>query len=240
MGIDPNQGGSASCGVVVIELGAENRLVYVHEIKKKTTQEMTASIQNLVDAFNVKRIFMDSQGGGKPIRDLLQEGYGNKVPIIDLDDENTKTRPGKHILKLINPTPLWIADANFDTLALLENGHLRFPKPPMDSNPVTETLYEEVKILKSQLSNIIVTQTSTGLSHFDTPKKSQNKDLYSAFVLASWGAKELSRECSETDIVLHPQGYVRPHTSGAKFRPVVSGASDKDYTKSAILQRKLN
>ncbi|KKL22579.1 hypothetical protein LCGC14_2434030, partial [marine sediment metagenome] len=37
LGVDPNQGGTASCGVLIIEVGAPHKIVYVKELKKKTT-----------------------------------------------------------------------------------------------------------------------------------------------------------------------------------------------------------
>jgi len=217
LGVDPSQGGSASCGLVIIELGKPNKIVFVRGVKKKTTQEMTMAVQELTDKFNIIRIFMDSQGGGKPIRDLLQEGYNNHVPIIDIGDETMRGKDGKRILQLVNPAPAWISDANFDTLALLENESLGFPEVPSSGSNVEEKLYEEVRLLKSQMLNIIVTETSRGTRHFDTPKKGQNKDLYSALILAAWGAKELSREAGEEIPVLHNSGLVRSHQPGSQF-----------------------
>ena len=238
IGIDPNQGGSASCGVVIVEIGNPHKIVFVKELKKKSTPEMVVEIQKLTDLFNVKMIFMDSQGGGKPIRDLLQEGYNNHIPILDVDDDTTVNKDGKHILKLVNPTSSWISDANFDTLALFENKQLRFPELPRNSNPIAEKLYEEIKILKSQLLNIVVTQTARGVMHFDTPKKGQNKDLYSALVLVSWGVRDLTKESNEIVKVLHPQGYIRPRQPGSIFKPV-SNISSTEYTKSAVLSNRV-
>jgi len=238
LGIDPNQGGKASCGVIVIEIGDPHKIVYVSELKKKTTQEMVMEFQRLTDVFKVVRIFMDSQGGGKPIRDLLQEGYNNHEPILDMDDETTLGKPGKRILQLINPSTSWINDANFDTLAMFEHKDLRFPKIPLSSDPIAEKLYEEVRVLKSQLLNIIVTQTARGVRHFDTPKKGQNKDLYSALVLAAWGVREMNRELIEEDVVLAAQGMIRPHKEGARFATAVPGSSDKDYLKAAVLTKR--
>lgn len=237
MGVDPNQGGKASCGVVIIELGDPHKIVYVNELKKKTTQEMVIEFQRLVDSFNISHIFMDSQGGGKPIRDLLQEGYNNHEPVLDVDDETTKGRQGRRILKLVNPTPSWINDANFDTLSLFEHKNLRFPSLPLSSDPIAERLYEEIRVLKSQLLNIVVTQTSRGVRHFDTPKKGQNKDLYSALVLASWGVKELHRQSLSTDVSLQAQGLIRPHATGAQFKHISTSISDNNYFKGAVLTR---
>ncbi len=182
---------------------------------------------------------MDSQGGGKPIRDLLQDGYNNYEPILDIDDETNLDKAGKRILQLVNPTTSWISDANFDTLALLEHKDLIFPRLPTSSNPIAEKLYEEVKVLKSQLTNIIVTQTPRGIRHFDTPKKGQNKDLYSALILAAWGVRELYRESQEPEKFVHPQGLMRPHKPGAKFA-TPGTSSGKNYLESAVLKRKIN
>ena len=243
LGIDPSQGGAASCGLIIIELGKPNKIVFVRGVKRKTTQEMTVAIQELTDKFNVIRIFMDSQGGGKPIRDLLQEGYNGHVPIIDIGDETMRGNDGKRILQLVNPAPAWISDANFDTLALLENESLRFPELPSSGSNIEEKLYEEVSLLKSQMLNIIITETSRGTRHFDTPKKGQNKDLYSALILAAWGAKELSREAGEGVPVLHNSGLVRSHQPGAQFIHAVgfgkatSGSSNVS-SKHAILSKK--
>jgi hypothetical protein len=240
MGVDPNQGGAASCGVVILEVGDPHKLVYVNEIKGKTTPKMVSSLQGLCDKFNIVKIFMDSQGGGKAIRDLLQEGYGGKTPILDIDDELTKGHSGKRILQLVNPTVQWINEANFDTLALIEHKDLRFPVMPREDkpDPIAEKLYEEVRVLKSQMLNIVVTQTARGSRHFDTPSKGQNKDLYSAIVLVGWGVREMNRQSMEQDQVLHSQGLVRQHGKGARFARVPSNPSD-DWMKDAIPKRRV-
>ncbi len=239
LGIDPNQGGTAACGVIIIEIGSPHKIVYVKELKKKTTQAMTIAIQSLTHSFNIVRIFMDSQGGGKPLRDLLQEGYNNHTPILDMDDDTTKGKHGSRILQLINPTTAWISDANFDTLALLENKEIRFPSLPMSASPISEKSYEEVKVLKSQLLNIIVTQTPRGVRHFDTPKKGQRKDLYSALILASWGVREMTRETQEEEKVIHGQGMLRARGAGARFVPMVAGPGGLGYLKGAVLPKKI-
>jgi hypothetical protein len=239
MGVDPNQGGTAACGVIIIEAGSPHKIVYVKELKKKTTQDMVMALQKLTDRFNITRIFMDSQGGGKPIRDLLQEGYNNHERIIDIEDESMLGKSGKKILQLVNPTTAWISDANFDTLALFEHKELRFPIKPLFGGDIAVKLdeeYDEVKLLKSQLLNIIVTQTPRGVRHFDTPRKGQNKDLYSALVLAAWGVRELYRESLEPHKYIHPNGLTRPHEPGAKFA-VPAAPSGKEYLKEAVLTR---
>jgi hypothetical protein len=236
MGIDPNQGGKASCGVIIIEVGSPHKIVYVAGLKKKTTQEMVMEFQRLSNTFNVVRIFMDSQGGGNAIMDLLREGYNNHEPILDPNDELSKGKTGKYILRMINPAPSWINDANFDTLAMLEHKDLRFPEAPSSADSIAEKLYEEVRILKAQMLNIVVTQTARGVRHFDTPKKGQNKDLYSATILAAWGVREMYRELVEVDVVLESQGLVRPHQQGSRFTQSVAGSGMR-YLKNAVLTK---
>lgn len=236
MGVDPSQGGSASCGIIIVELGKPSKIVFVRGLKKRTTQEMTVAIQKLTDNFNVIEIFMDSQGGGNAIKDLLQEGYNDHIPILDKEDENTRATNGKRMLNMINPAPAWISDANFDTLALLENKDLRFPTVPTSGNNIEEKLYEEVKLLKSQMLNIIVSETSRGVRHFDTPRKGQNKDLYSALVLAAYGVRELDRMMDQKDIILYHTGLVRPHRAGATFTRTAGGKA-VDYAHAAVLTK---
>lgn len=239
--VDPNQGGSAACGLIVIEVGNPHKIVYVKELKNKTTQGMVMAVQDLIDSFNITRIFMDSQGGGKPVRDLLQEGYNGHEPILDMDDETTLGTKGKRILQLINPTTSWINDANFDTLALFEHRELIFPALPTSADPIAEKLYEQVKKLKFQLLNIIVTQTARGVRHFDTPKKGQNKDLYSATILAAWGVREMVREVQEVEKVLHGDGCVRNRQAGARFGPIASsGMISERHLEGAVLPKKVN
>lgn len=239
LGIDPNQGGSALFGMVVIELGSPNRVVYVRGLKKQTTQEMTKSVQKVLNGFNVVRIYMDAQGGGNAIKDLLAEGYDHQTPVLDMDDEKTAYKNGRRILRLINFSPAWISDANFATLSLLENNRLKFPEPPRTSSEIDEKLYEDVRLLKSQMLSIIVTETSRGVRHFDTPKKGQNKDLYSAIILASYGASELTKDADNVVVPMESDGLIRPHTPGASFTGRKPVGPCKDYMQSAVLKRRV-
>jgi hypothetical protein len=208
LGVDPNQGGRASTGIVVIKVGPVNRLVSVLELKKKTTQDLTNAVQELCSMFNVIRIFMDKGGGGKAICDLLEEGYGGFDPIIDRTNEEHKHLPGRHILEMVNFNPAWISDANFTAKSMLEDKILLFPEAPIKSVGDLEAIgFDGVNTLKSQMLNIVVSQTATGVLHFDTPTKGQNKDLYSAFILGAHGARLVEKELNgEEEPVLHNEG----------------------------------
>jgi len=218
LGIDPNQGGNASCGIVVIKLGHINKIVNVLELKKKTTQQLTKAVQDLCDQYNVARIFMDKGGGGKAICDLLEEGYDGYEPIIDTTNKENELKEGRHILELVNFNPAWISDANFTTKSLLENKTLRFPEPPLSTLDIEGITYERINTMKSQMLNIVVTQTPSGLLHFDTPKKGQNKDLYSAIILAAHGVRLFEKmNFEDTNIQVYNTGMVRQHQEGARF-----------------------
>ena len=245
IGVDPNQGGSASCGIVVIKLGSVNNIVNAFELKKLTTQELTKAVQKLCGDFNVIRIFMDKGGGGKAICDLLEEGYNNQDPIIDRTNDDHKHLEGRHILEMINFNVGWIADANFDTLSLFEAKKLLFPENPTSSLDLDEKQYSTIEALKKQMLSIIVTQTSAGSLHFDTPKKTQKKDLYSAIILAGYGVRMLEKELEDNGepILFNSSGMVRMHSGTLgwnelnKTGPVVSSISTG--VDAAILKRRI-
>jgi hypothetical protein len=244
LGVDPNQGGKASTGVVIIKVGPVNRLVGVLELKRKTTQELTKSIQVLCDKFNVIRIFMDKAGGGKALCDLLEEGYDGHEPIIDRTNDEHIHFPGRHLLDLVNFNPTWISDANFTTKAMLEDAKLLFPETPIGSTLDLEAMhYENVNTLKSQMLSIVVTQTATGILHFDTPTKGMNKDLYSALILAAHGAKMVEKELEDDgeSVLYGAGGFVRQRRPGSTFDPLMSAESPpgKALIKAAVLQKKL-
>ncbi len=240
LGIDPNQGGSgANCGAVVVKLGTTNKVVNVLEMKKKTTQQLTMVVQDVCEKYNIQRIYMDKGGGGKAVMDLLDEGYNNKAPIIDITDKDKMGKKGRRILEMINFTPSWISDANFDTLALLEDRKLLFPEPPTSTVDLEGRAYEKIELLKKQMLNIIVTQTSSGMLHFDTPKKGQVKDLYSAIILAGYGIKAIERFNEEDIPILHgDSGLVRQR--GTKNWNNVNGKGNRSSLNigSAILNKK--
>ena len=237
LGVDPNQGGSALFGIVVIEMGSPNKIVYARGLKSQSTQELTKSVQRILNSFNITRIYMDAQGGGSAIKDLLAEGYNNYTPILDMDDDATKYRAGRRILRMTNFSPAWISEANFATLSLLENNRLRFPEPPRTNNSADEKLYEDIQLLKSQMLSIIVTETARGVRHFDTPKKGQNKDLYSAIILAAYGVNELTKDLEYAEPPMKGEGLVRPHGVGRSFIQQTSRGVANEYTQHAVLKR---
>ena len=219
VGVDPSQGGDASCGVVIIKYGNPNKIVNVLELKRKTTQDLTMMVQAICDSFNVIRVFVDKGGGGKAIMDLLEDGYNDYEPLIDRTDDDKRHIKGRHILEMVNFNPTWIADANFTTLAMLEDKKLMFPEPPTSSADILGEAYKNILTLKKQMLNIIVTQTASGALHFDTPKKGQNKDLYSAVILAAHGCRMVAKEMEgdQEPILFQSAGYIRERKPGSAW-----------------------
>ena len=245
IGVDPNQGGRASCGVVVLRIGSVNKIVSVLELRTQTTQQLTQLIQDLCEKLNVIRVFIDKGGGGKAVCDLLEEGYGGKQPLIDRTNDDHRHLPGAHILELTYFNPAWIADANFTTKAMLEDKKLLFPEPPIGSTlDIEAASYETINTLKSQMLNIIVTQTATGILHFDTPQKDQKKDLYSALLLAAHGAKMVEKELEGDGqpILFNSSGLIRMHGGQGTTFDQVSAKSGSpvgtSIVSAAVLKKK--
>jgi hypothetical protein len=70
--------------------------------------------------------------------------------------------------------------------------------------------------------NIIVTQTATGVLHFDTPKKGQKKDLYSAIILAAHGVRMIAKELEvpPDPVLYNASGMIRAHKPNAPWNPL--------------------
>jgi len=240
LGVDPNQAGSAGCGIVIIKLGEVNRVVKCINLRVDTTQKIATCIQSICSQFKITRIFMDKGGGGKAVCDLLEEGYNDKEPIIDITNVDHINMKGRHILEMVVFTPSWISDANFTTKALLESNSLLFPEAPVGSTKdEAGEIFEDVDKLKSQMRSIVVTQTPSGLLHFDTPKKHQNKDLYSALILLGYGIKFLLKEQEKSlaPVLHNAGGLVKGMEPGSSWQQHQSGGVAK-ISDMAILNRK--
>ena len=71
---------------------------------------------------------------------------------------------------------------------------------------------------------ITVTQTKSGVAHFDIPstgKGSRKKDLYSSFILAGYGVHGFVHGIDKTGSY-SPVGLVRPRTSTGLRPPTIT------------------
>jgi len=189
-------------------------------------------IRNLMKTFPCARIGMDAQGGGVAIEEALhdpsklEDGEHLIWPAIDYNKvRDTDDQAGLHMLELVQFAKAdWTAQANHGLRKDLEDKVLLFPRFDSltlglaldkegkdilgsDLNPIYDSLSEcilEIEDLKSELTTIVMTQTSTGSGgrdRWDTPEvKLPNgkrgrlrKDRYSALVIANMLARQMNR-----------------------------------------------
>ena len=189
-------------------------------------------IRNLMKTFPCARIGMDAQGGGVAIEEALhdpsklEDGEHLIWPAIDYNKaRDTDDQAGLHMLELVQFAKAdWTSQANHGLRKDLEDKILLFPRFDSltlglaldkegkdilgsDLNPIYDSLSEcilEIEDLKSELTTIVMTQTSTGSGgrdRWDTPEvKLPNgkrgrlrKDRYSALVIANMLARQMNR-----------------------------------------------
>lgn len=238
--------------IVVLELYPEHRRIvygwttnrdeHKQAVKDGLTGEedfysyCARKIRSLMVKFPCERIMMDSQGGGIAVmealhdRDKMYEGEHQIWPIIDPNKEaDTDTKPGLHILELVNfASADWTGEANHGLRKDMEDKIILFPyfDPVTLANAIGtdklssrkyDTLEEavtEIEELKDELSTIIITATPSGRDKWDTPevklpggKKGRlRKDRYSSLIMANMGARQLLRHPEEIPI-LHTGGF---------------------------------
>jgi hypothetical protein len=158
-------------------------------------------IRNLMKVFPCERIGLDAQGGGVAIEEALHDTTKintDEVPIWpvinDAKDKDTDSKPGLHILELVQfARAEWTSHANHGLRKDFEDKVLLFPtfdnltlglalanesKDILSSNldPIYDTVSEcvlELEELKNELTTIVMTQTSNSSGareRWDTPE----------------------------------------------------------------------
>lgn len=216
LGIDPARS-EDSFALTVVELGQPAKMVHALEIHKQPFPKMAQTIEDLCIAFNITHIYMDSQGGGKAIADILAENPTNHTagPILDPEDELSQLKSGRKILTLCNFSSEFISESNFDALRLLEHRDFLFPSIRIDGtpSPEEEESWQTIRDLKNQMQSIELTETPTGKQHFDVPKGGghgkQKKDLYTAFMLAARCIYDILWTENIPEDIMHHGGVMR-------------------------------
>lgn len=215
LGVDPART-EDSFAITVVEVSIPAKIVHAVELRRIPFPEMAATIDNLCFVFDVVKIYMDSQGGGLAIKDILAENAQNnaKGPILDPEDEVHQLKAGRHILTMCNPSTEFISTSNFAALRLLEHRDLLFPSIPRNSEPTLaqEESWETIQTMKAQLQTIALSETQTGKHHFDVPKGEghgkQKKDLYTSFMLAARAIYDLVWSEQLPESILHHGGVL--------------------------------
>lgn len=214
MGVDP-AAEVDNFSIVIIEMyESHRRVVYCWTTNKAKHQEDISNgftndndyysycakkIRDLSRKFNIVRIAIDGQGGGKQIIELLHNKIlaqpGDKIywPIIVPGDaKQSDGEQGEHIIEEINFASYeWVKNANHGLRFDLESKNILFPMFDSisiaeaqlvdKSSGVIDSLEDctlEIEELKDELSNIIVVQTaSNNRERWDTPdsKEAANK-----------------------------------------------------------------
>ena len=206
MGLDPARSDD-NFGIVMLELNGDYRnIVRVEAHHNKPLPEMQLIIYDLLDRFDVIRIGCDKFGGGRALADLFEKGHkhlssrtGQLVqvpPILVIDDKETALMHGRRMLELVIFSSQTISEMNFDLKARMENGFLRVPASPYSSDNVNEDaekVFEDIKELKSEMTNIEVQKTISDYLKFVVPE-GHKKDRYSALLVANHAADHYQAE----------------------------------------------
>jgi len=235
LGIDPARK-EDSFAICVAEMGKPAKIVHAVEIQKMPFPAMSALIEDLCSSFNIAHIYMDAQGGGLAIKDILAENNRSfkEGPILDKDDEIFYLREGRKILTMCNFSTDFISDSNFAALRLLEHKELLFPSLPKanEPDPAQEESWATVVDMKNQMQMIELTETATGKHHFDVPKGGghgvQKKDLYTAFMLAARCVYDYYWTENLLEDVIHHGGAVKEHKRGGSDIPGLESYYDDD------------
>ncbi len=205
LGVDPARASDAFA-LCLIEVGNPNKVVAAWEFYQNVFPKMAKTIMGICEEFNVVAVHMDAGagGGGLAMKDLLEEEerWGASMRILDAEDEELEDAPGRRILYMFNPSPKANAEAVYASLNLMEKGGLVLPRRPqagatsMRDLDLLEGLYDTVEKTLRQLMLIEVSESRSGVAHFDVPSggghAAQKKDLFTAFILAGKKAYELS------------------------------------------------
>lgn len=198
MGIDPARTHDRFSITIAKEQKGVFKVVRVITFKNKNLNIFILKEfrQFLRDYPNVIRIYMDDGGGGLHFKDLIASQSflsADELPILDMDDEQTRGVRGKRMLKMIHFNPQWSTDYNFAFRAQLEHKGVLFPlnskmgniyiKSEEDARDLKDIAMVEVGSMMKEVQSILVTTTPGGLLHFDGPKKDSDIDRYTSTLL---------------------------------------------------------
>ncbi len=208
LGIDPASENDNFC-IVLVEISRNIRKVvycwtstkqgYKEEIKSGKAKEndfydyVCRKILDLVNAFNIKGIAIDSQGGGHAIvgrlhNPLIIDTAKGELPLWPIIDPEKPSEDdiadGRHIIELISFADAeWTSGANHGMRLDFESRVLLFPKfdgltfaeidlsneLELKNCDITEEAVLEIEEMKNELSSIVMTQTPSGRDRWDTP-----------------------------------------------------------------------
>jgi len=116
LGIDPARHND-NMGMVVLKLTSRGyELVHCWALNQKDWPTMTQKVRDIMRRFNIVYIAMDQGGGGSSIADLLHNANfmeDGEDPVWNMNNDDYKGQPGKHILDMFQWNNKWVAEANY-------------------------------------------------------------------------------------------------------------------------------
>lgn len=226
--------------IVILEVhGDHRRIVYCwitntkqfkEEKKTQGTEETdffrycSNKIRDLMKKFQIERISLDSQGGGRTIYESLHDKSSLKPgeqmlwEVIEPGKlKDTDAEEGLHIIELVNfRKQEYTTGANHGLKKDFEDKKCLFP----EYNPAILASYsnlegkfaqemeeciENIEELKRELTLIVITTTPNGNERFDTPENKiagsdkgiYKKDRYSALIMANMAARKDYHEAND-------------------------------------------
>ena len=220
IGVDPASE-SDNCAIKVLEVyNNQKRVVYCYTTnRKKFNKEQADSktiekrfygyaarkIYEIANAFGLQenkvlRIDIDSEGGGREIRDELASIEDPIFELVDFyEPKPNDNKKGFHIIKLVNFQDYkWVSAANHGLKRDMEQRNLLFPKYDpyqmlaselinekagferlknvklLDNETVDDTIesvYDEIEATKKEMTSIIVKLTANGRESWTLPGK---------------------------------------------------------------------
>lgn len=177
----------------------------------------SGKIRELLSRFQIEKISIDSQGGGRTIYESLHDKSSLKPgeqmiweAIIPGKLQETDSEEGLHIIEMVNfRKQEYTSGANHGLKKDFEDKKCLFP----EYNPAILASYSglegkfaeqmedniiNIEELKRELTLIVVTSTPNGNERFDTPenkiagteKGAYKKDRYSALIMANMAARQ--------------------------------------------------
>ena len=214
MGVDCARvegGDNFSLSIFKLDKG-ERRLVKVVTMNGATYQRMTNAIRLELELFPIKRINIDSGGGGMTLKDLLAESWINSetkekcLPIIDMEDKDYEKSDGLKILKMVNFTRQSVNDMFMGLKADMQHRRIMFPMNVIHHNDKNlEGIMEEIIHTKRELM-LLQAEPKGNFYEFSVPEK-YKKDRAVSLALADMAANDLFKNEQVTMKELEAVGF---------------------------------
>lgn len=265
--------------IVVLELHEDHRrVVYTWTTNKKNQKEMLANgviterdyysfcsrkIRDLMKKFPCSGIAIDSQGGGLPITERLNDtdkirpGEQFIWPLINPEKPLlTDGESGLHIINIVNfSSAEWTTNANHNLKSDMETKSLVFPffdaielamTDNMDSGDkmantdCLESCMLEIEELKSELATIVISKTPTGRYKWDTPELKLPGNKKGRLRKDRYSALLMANDLARTIEIFNPKPLEATYEGG--FAHTFTGEETKGpmYKGPSCIVEKLN